>query len=671
MPVDDDDGLRLLLPKGAMSPKCQPRKKDVAARGDCLTIHSSTVAEQLEHVRFSFLEAKCVAPPDRIDLVLPSGVEHGPSIYGPPTTLAQAENRDSNSQPQTPHRLPLLDPCIEREDPSGRFVCSGRLLNRNPREVVYRARDEEEGVDVAWTELTFNGSRQEMVKRFNEEMNILECLYHENVLEYLTHFQLGDTFVFITESMPGDTLKAFIQKCKSRCLRLKVTQRICTQLLRALEYLHSLDPPIAHGNVHCDSVYIDSRTGDVRLGNFRLCSDDVRSGQRLEYAAPETLADGYVCAPAGDVWSFGMCVLEMVTGQEPYAECQGDEALIRQHIVSGKLPEALDRVPQDSHQVFNQQTQTVTDIREFILACLQPQSLRPTVAVVGLHPFLAATVQMDSPRRRQAEEDRPALSIVPSWSSSPGASPLVSRDSSTSRRPTNPWPTHAPPSPIENGAMFARAASFDSEENGTLSMGSYLSACSALRCTSADYVEMQTPDPQHPNHFPCTEDHPVLLTMGAITWDPARSAVSSGATTRSNGHFRSQSPPHTNLWPLCCESGHGLAIQRLLAEELRLQDSLHQLEREYLSNRQRRQEQMRRLEVELSSLQGGSLKPPAVGSHGGRRKSNFDLPPGAACPLPRGSLSFSRVPSGAVTPEAGLQRTAVPSGGPTTRWKGA
>ncbi|KIH42228.1 hypothetical protein ANCDUO_27789, partial [Ancylostoma duodenale] len=102
-----------------------------------------------------------------------------------------------------------------------------------------------------------------------------------------------------------------------------------TQILSALNYLHSCSPPITHGNLTCNTVFIQ-QNGLIKIGcvapdainhHVKTCRDNIKN---LHYIAPEYEYCREV-TPAADIYSFGVCALEIaVTGG--LAGCQNGSA---------------------------------------------------------------------------------------------------------------------------------------------------------------------------------------------------------------------------------------------------------------------------------------------------------------------------------------------------------
>ena len=77
-----------------------------------------------------------------------------------------------------------------------------------------------------------------------------------------------------------------------------------------------------------------------------------------------------------DIYAFGMCLLEMVTGLMPYHECTSAPQIYKK-VLNGELPPELDLVAQSNGRA-----------AEFIQSCLQHQDQRPSAAELLQNDFL-------------------------------------------------------------------------------------------------------------------------------------------------------------------------------------------------------------------------------------------------------------------------------------------
>ncbi|CAG8489697.1 7673_t:CDS:2, partial [Racocetra fulgida] len=102
-------------------------------------------------------------------------------------------------------------------------------------------------------------------------------------------------------------------------------KRWSRQILKGLIYLHSHNPPIIHRDIKCDNIFINGAHGEVKIGDMGTAK--MKLGKKYtvigtpEFMAPEMYEEkGY--NEKVDIYAFGMCLLEMVTGEYPYIECE-------------------------------------------------------------------------------------------------------------------------------------------------------------------------------------------------------------------------------------------------------------------------------------------------------------------------------------------------------------
>ncbi|XAR63618.1 Non-specific serine/threonine protein kinase [Bertholletia excelsa] len=171
------------------------------------------------------------------------------------------------------------------------------------------------------------------------------------------------------------TLKQYRQK--HRRVNVRAVKHWCRQILRGLLYLHSHDPPVIHRDLKCDNIFINGNQGEVKIGDLGLAailrkSHAAHCVGTPEFMAPEVYAEEY--NELVDIYSFGMCILEMVTFEYPYSECT-HPAQIYKKVISGKKPDALYKVMDP-------------EIRQFVEKCLATVSLRLSARELLNDPFL-------------------------------------------------------------------------------------------------------------------------------------------------------------------------------------------------------------------------------------------------------------------------------------------
>uniref|UniRef100_A0A4W5P153 Nuclear receptor binding protein 2b n=1 Tax=Hucho hucho TaxID=62062 RepID=A0A4W5P153_9TELE len=136
------------------------------------------------------------------------------------------------------------------------------------------AMDTEEGVEVVWNEVLFNDrkvfkAQEEKIKEMFENLMQVE---HPNIVKFHKYWldmrESQARVIFITEYMSSGSLKQFLKKTKKnhKTMNVKAWKRWCTQILSALSYLHSCEPPIIHGNLTCDTIFIQ-HNGLIKIGS--------------------------------------------------------------------------------------------------------------------------------------------------------------------------------------------------------------------------------------------------------------------------------------------------------------------------------------------------------------------------------------------------------------------
>jgi WNK lysine deficient protein kinase len=254
------------------------------------------------------------------------------------------------------------------------------LLGKGAMKSVYRGFDEERGVEVAWNQAYLSDVLRtpDAVERMYSEVQLLSTLRHDAIIGF--HASWVDvprrTFNFITELFSSGTLRSY--RLRYPRVSLRAVRSWARQILRGLAYLHAHDPPVIHRDLKCDNILVHGHQGQVKIADLGLAAvlrhqTTARSVIGTpEFMAPEMYDEEY--DERVDVYSFGMCMVEMLTVEYPYSECS-NPAQIYKKVTAGKLPEAFYRVRDD-------------DARRFIGRCLVAASRRPSAAELLTDPFL-------------------------------------------------------------------------------------------------------------------------------------------------------------------------------------------------------------------------------------------------------------------------------------------
>lgn len=159
--------------------------------------------------------------------------------------------------------------------------------------------------------------------------------------------------------------------------RFKVIKNFANQILKGLAYLHGRQPPVIHRDLKCDNVFVTGQCGQVKIGDLGLATLKKSSFAKSvigtpEFMAPEMYSEQY--DESIDVYAFGMCLLEMATGEYPYQECTKPFEIYKR-VTQGIRPDNYYRIDDD-------------DLKELIDLCIrQKKTQRPTVKDLVNHSW--------------------------------------------------------------------------------------------------------------------------------------------------------------------------------------------------------------------------------------------------------------------------------------------
>jgi len=195
-----------------------------------------------------------------------------------------------------------------------------RLLARGGMGAVYEARDQRLSSTVALKETFF--SDEQMSRAFKREASLLAGLRHSALPKVIDHFIDADGQFLVMEFIPGDDLGAQLLR-ESFPFAVSDVLNWGDQLLAALEYLHSHEPPIIHRDIKPQNLKLTDR-GDVILLDFGLAKGagtttpiamSVR-GYTLSYAPLEQIR-GLGTHPRSDLYSLAATLYHLMTAVTP------------------------------------------------------------------------------------------------------------------------------------------------------------------------------------------------------------------------------------------------------------------------------------------------------------------------------------------------------------------
>lgn len=150
-------------------------------------------------------------------------------------------------------------------DPTGRYGRYDDLLGSGAVKKVYRAFDQEEGIEVAWNQVRLRKfcKDQQMIDRLYSEVRLLRTLKNQSIISLYSVWRDEErsTLNFITEVCNSGNLRDY--RKKHRHVSMRALKKWSKQILRGLDYLHTHDPCIIHRDLNCSNVFVNGNTGQV------------------------------------------------------------------------------------------------------------------------------------------------------------------------------------------------------------------------------------------------------------------------------------------------------------------------------------------------------------------------------------------------------------------------
>jgi serine/threonine protein kinase len=197
-----------------------------------------------------------------------------------------------------------------------------RHLGRGGMGAVYEATDLRLSRTVALKETLVE--TDELRRAFEREASLLANLRHPALPKVLDHFAEGDGLFLVMEFIPGDDLGVMLES-EGRPFAAAEVLRWAGQLLDALEYLHTLDPPVLHRDIKPANLKLVSQDQIVLL-DFGLAKGSAgqmtRAGSRsvLAYSpnySPLEQMQGAGTDERSDLYSLGATLYHLLTGVKP------------------------------------------------------------------------------------------------------------------------------------------------------------------------------------------------------------------------------------------------------------------------------------------------------------------------------------------------------------------
>ncbi|KAI5072980.1 hypothetical protein GOP47_0013086 [Adiantum capillus-veneris] len=193
-------------------------------------------------------------------------------------------------------------------------------------------------------------------REFVAEMETLGKIKHRNLVPLLGYCKVGEERLLVYEYMHGGSLEEVLHGSTQGRERLnwETRKQIAKGAARGLAFLHhNCIPHIIHRDMKSSNVLLDkdltARVSDFGMARLISALDTHLSVSTLAgtpgYVPPEYY-QSFRCTTKGDIYSFGVVLLELVTGKRPTDKDEfGDNNLVgwvKLHVASNSSLKVLD-----------------------------------------------------------------------------------------------------------------------------------------------------------------------------------------------------------------------------------------------------------------------------------------------------------------------------------------
>nr|KMM68329.1 MAP/microtubule affinity-regulating kinase 3 [Coccidioides posadasii RMSCC 3488] len=226
-----------------------------------------------------------------------------------------------------------------------------------------------------------NGSKVVLKSSSRDDANLAREIHHHRQFIHPHIARLYEVVVteklvwLVLEYCPGDELYNYL--LRNGPMPIEKVQKIFTQLVGAVAYVHSKS--CVHRDLKLENILLDKHE-NVKLCDFGFTREYEGKASYLQtfcgticYSAPEMLKGEKYAGEKVDVWSLGIILFALISGELPFDE---DDDQATKKMILSEDPKYNARFSEDAKSLIN------------LLLSKRPL-IRPTLSDILAHPFLA------------------------------------------------------------------------------------------------------------------------------------------------------------------------------------------------------------------------------------------------------------------------------------------
>lgn len=182
--------------------------------------------------------------------------------------------------------------------------------------------------------------KEHNLPQVQRETSLMYKLNHPNIVKLFTHFEDDENIYLVMELATNGNLIERLNKQEKGYFPEKKAVKYITQVVQALKYLHSQNPPIIHRDLKPENILLD-KDDNCKLADFGSANQRVLTGTFVGtplYMAPEMLLKSDYNQTL-DIWSLGVLIFELLSGKPPFTVSPTLEKLDAQEALTKNILE--------------------------------------------------------------------------------------------------------------------------------------------------------------------------------------------------------------------------------------------------------------------------------------------------------------------------------------------